>query len=520
MAETADSVDFNNAPEIPDRRESLQSSVGYMEVQKAEAKATQDAMKSEEDGDDTTPITTPITTPDATPTQSPARSPTASRKSKHAVFSVLKGNEFKILCPNGSQSDAQEVLDIAISEMKLPQGAEEAFALWMVSPSLQVQLKPHHLPFKILKAWPDLLETFSNSDPDKEIPMMYFKRNEMFHLGKEKKVTDPKITRLLFDEAVFSVIYGFYPCSTDEAVHLAALALQIEMAALDDDANIKEEILDVQGCSLPTHLSKKMSKRKWQAAVIAQYTMLGNIKSTKPEERKRGIGSCPFDRKDMDSVCNNQCLGERHDMRLEYMSHVQTWPWYAATFFYGYLEPPPKKMLFKERPDILVRVGVNLDGIHVIRDDTNDVVMSLPYSQLQYNSYEDEDNEKSQGPSSSSFVIEYDIAKTNHLFPTEVMVKERSFLHSVATNTKDSEGNETSKFQLVIWSPQATMMDTLVSKYVHEIDSQQVHLKERGNDWKRTSSVKANHPSQAARIGGGWKANLTLRPSLKKSLGI
>ena len=36
----------------------------------------------------------------------------------------------------------------------------------------------------------------------------------------------------------------------------------------------------------------------------------------------------------------------------------------------------------------VVRVGVNLDGIHVIDDKINECLLSLPYDQFHYNSYE------------------------------------------------------------------------------------------------------------------------------------
>lgn len=56
----------------------------------------------------------------------------------------------------------------------------------------------------------------------------------------------------------------------------------------------------------------------------------------------------------------------------------RAWPFYGATFFYGYVEPAESKgIVVRERPDELVRVGVNLDGIHVIKEKTNEVTTFL-----------------------------------------------------------------------------------------------------------------------------------------------
>ena len=49
----------------------------------------------------------------------------------------------------------------------------------------------------------------------------------MFHQGHERLLTDPKCVRLLFDDMTFHVIYSFYPCTADDAAHLAAIQLKI-----------------------------------------------------------------------------------------------------------------------------------------------------------------------------------------------------------------------------------------------------------------------------------------------------
>lgn len=77
--------------------------------------------------------------------------------------------------------------------------AGDIFALFCVSTSLTVQLKPHHQPFKILRKWPELLALFtSTGEPETEAPIMYLKRADMCHQGIERKYTQPRIVELLF----------------------------------------------------------------------------------------------------------------------------------------------------------------------------------------------------------------------------------------------------------------------------------------------------------------------------------
>ena len=55
-------------------------------------------------------------------------------------------------------------------------------------------------------------------------------------------------------------------------------------------------------------------------------------------------------------------------------------PVYGSTFFYGGLEADKPG-----HPDRLVRVGINLDGVHVLDDSKNEVLLSLRYDEFTYN---------------------------------------------------------------------------------------------------------------------------------------
>ena len=51
---------------------------------------------------------------------------------------------------------------------------KDILALWMVSPLLEVQLKPHHKPFFIRREWNHFLQRFSSATQDKKVKMSCF----------------------------------------------------------------------------------------------------------------------------------------------------------------------------------------------------------------------------------------------------------------------------------------------------------------------------------------------------------
>ena len=51
-------------------------------------------------------------------------------------------------------------------ELGLPRVTQDVLSMWMVSPLLEVQLKPHHKPFFIRREWNHFLQRFSSAPQD------------------------------------------------------------------------------------------------------------------------------------------------------------------------------------------------------------------------------------------------------------------------------------------------------------------------------------------------------------------
>ena len=72
-------------------------------------------------------------------------------------------------------------------------------------------------------------------------------------------------------------------------------------------------------------------------------------------------------------------------------------------FFQAEIEKS-KSTVWQEVANERVRVGINLDGIHIISEKHNSVKLSLPYDKLRYNSWEDPED------GDACFLVEFDVA--------------------------------------------------------------------------------------------------------------
>ncbi len=86
---------------------------------------------------------------------------------------LLDGTEFAIPCRNGKHTTAEELRELVARRIGLAPEFTNIFSVWVISGSLSekphdvshflsdLQLKPHHLPFKVLREWEELLLSYS-----------------------------------------------------------------------------------------------------------------------------------------------------------------------------------------------------------------------------------------------------------------------------------------------------------------------------------------------------------------------
>ncbi|KAM6435159.1 FERM domain-containing protein 8 isoform 2-T2 [Liasis olivaceus] len=127
---------------------------------------------------------------------------------------------------------AHELHRMVLDVLKLPECALEIFSLWLVSPFLEVQLKPKHQPYKVCRQWQDLLFRFTSCSVEEFVedePSLQFRRNIFFLRRKELQIQDEDVLRLLYEEAKYNILEGRYPCDLTDCEALGALVCRINL---------------------------------------------------------------------------------------------------------------------------------------------------------------------------------------------------------------------------------------------------------------------------------------------------
>ncbi|EDQ88524.1 uncharacterized protein MONBRDRAFT_26295 [Monosiga brevicollis MX1] len=328
------------------------------------------------------------------------------------VITLLDGTEVPITCSEGKHAPAESIRDLVAERCKIPPEDYRLFAIWVASDSLQLQVKDHQSPIKVLKAWPELIHDYTQvlADDETELPVIYFRRQA---LGHERATEDVNTLTMLVRELTYNVVYSLYPVDRELAVSLAAIHLQLACGheATKDDVDPTPSLFvrdsDIEGCLMPPHLKSFMNVfRPWRQAVLAARAEL----TISPDAT--------------------------FELMQRYLELGRQSPLYAAVFFFGQLEQDQTGMTLRERPDIDVRVGVNLDGVHVVDDKHDKLLYSLTFADFAYNLFEDEETGE------ACFLIEYERPDAD---PDTAPEERKTMLH--------------------IWSKQAELLDTLVSEF-------------------------------------------------------
>ena len=105
----------------------------------------------------------------------------------------------KMEVEDGSSATVTELIQALVDEdgLDFPRQLGDVLTLWMTSPLLDVQLKPHHKPFYIRREWNHFLQRFSSAPLEKKSldePILSLQRNVFFHKKDEVKLRLVKIS--------------------------------------------------------------------------------------------------------------------------------------------------------------------------------------------------------------------------------------------------------------------------------------------------------------------------------------
>ncbi|CAO2584359.1 FERM domain-containing protein 8 [Lemmus lemmus] len=286
---------------------------------------------------------------------------------------------------NLSSVSAHELHRAVHEVLQLPDVALEAFALWLVSPLLEVQLKPKHQPYKLGRQWPELLLRFTDATDD-DVAMdscalpSSSELSSSCHTGLQ--IHDEEVLRLFYEEAKGNVLTARYPCDLEDCEVLGALVCRVQLGPYQPGqpaaCTLSREKLD---SFLPAHLCKRGH------GLFAAFR--GRGAKTGPGEQ----GLLNAYRQVKEATGNDS----EHEATLgshyrAYLLKCHELPFYGCAFFRGEVDKPAQGFLHRGGRKS-VTVAISLEGVHVIDSKEKHVLLGLRFQELSWDHTSPEEEE-------------------------------------------------------------------------------------------------------------------------------
>ncbi|XP_020823836.1 FERM domain-containing protein 8 isoform X3 [Phascolarctos cinereus] len=274
---------------------------------------------------------------------------------------------------NVASITAQDLHRTIREALQLPDIAVEAFALWLISPLLEVQLKPKHQPYKVCRQWPDLLFRFTDAPEDDmavDEPSLQFRRNVFFPKRKELQVNNEDILRLLYEEAKFNVLEVRYPCDVEDCEKLGALVCRLELGPYRQGQQMACAVKEKLDSFLPAHLCKR------------PHSLFTAFRSRGPQlvPGEQGLLSAYQEVKEEAEGPEAELLTRHY---RAYLLKCHELPYYGCAFFCGEVDKPAQGFLHRGGRKA-VTVAINLEGVHVIDTKEKHVLLGLRFQELSW----------------------------------------------------------------------------------------------------------------------------------------
>uniref|UniRef100_A0A1A8JQK1 FERM domain-containing protein 8 n=1 Tax=Nothobranchius kuhntae TaxID=321403 RepID=A0A1A8JQK1_NOTKU len=310
-----------------------------------------------------------------------ASSATLSRAQDVLVY--LCGDSAVHLSLEGLGSVSVQDLGHSVREaLQIPESVQDAFAFWLCSPLLELQLKMRHQPYKLCRQWQDLLYRFtdaSEEDISQDEPYLQYRRNVLYPKAKETQIDDEGVLRLLQEEAKSNILSGRYPCDPEHWMALGALTLALEEGTSLDDQQVTTTIREKKLSSfLPAHvvmgsggflstLRGKSSRHvELEQKLLEEYRKIRSSAGTSPEPRQ---------------------------LLHQYLSMCHMLPFYGCAFFCGEIDKPAQGILHRGKRKA-VNVGICLKGVYVMDVKEKHVLLGLHFNELSWDhSYPEEEGD-------------------------------------------------------------------------------------------------------------------------------
>jgi len=292
------------------------------------------------------------------------------------VIYLCDNSSKKFLLENGRSLTTVQFFELMLNalDLKDKQLATKCFSLWLKSPLLDVQLKPQHVPFRILQEWPHFVHKYSMAsemEKSADEPILIFRRNAFLTRKEEMNITDHSVLHLLQIEAKFNIQQGVYPCDDEDLQQLGELVCH---NARNTEAKVRENLANL----LPTEAKMKKRTSLFKRQPSVEEKIVKNL--TQVQQKTSSIVENPL---------------------LEFMKICWQLPYYGSVIFHGIVEKQKSGNITSifhaaNSVQIEVYVGINTEGVYVIDAGEKHVLVGLKYNEFNWEITKPEDQAKNQ----------------------------------------------------------------------------------------------------------------------------
>jgi len=233
------------------------------------------------------------------------------------------GRAMQFRVQDGASMEASGLLDLVADHLNIDFPiAEEALALWLISPLLEIQMKPYHIPFVVYEKWPAFLRKFTTSTEDQialDEPLIVLRRNVLFTMQREIENLDlyERLTEVLYLNAKDEYLTGRYLVDMETALELVGLQLAITYGPYESNEEALELIHDNCGELVPAQ----------HRAAVRSFHLFG----LHMMECRHGLENRIVD----DYKTASERFQNAHQLRKAYLEILRGTPFYGAAFFSG-----------------------------------------------------------------------------------------------------------------------------------------------------------------------------------------
>jgi len=221
---------------------------------------------------------------------------------------------------------------------------DACFAIFEKKDGWERCLEQDEKPCDIMALWnADAKKNITGKESLKDAAYAFIFKKKIFLRDDEREMQDTVAKHHIYIQALWSVIESEYPCTVEDAIRLAGLQVQIVYGDHKPGSHSIGFLTQNLKQFVPKDLFPTKKPNEWESLVFKSHA-LNTGKSSE-------------------------------DAKTEYLDIVKQWPFYGTTFY------PPCKSVGNRRLPNKVIIGVNAEGILLLKKD-KELVSTHPFTEI------------------------------------------------------------------------------------------------------------------------------------------